>query len=69
VKEIIRLVIYFVVEDVEDDKLSALMVLVFLQIKGLFPIRYVLLLWKKIIQLVYLLDIQIGAGYILALAH
>ena len=62
VKEIVRLVMFFVVADVENDKLSALMVLVFsLKQKGIFHIRYVLLLWIKIIKLLcpHLVDIQI----------
>ena len=61
-KEIVRLVMLFVVEDVVNDKLSALMALVFSKEKyGLFHIRYVLLLWIKIIKLVcpHLVDIQI----------
>jgi len=62
VKEIVILVMFFVVRDVENDKLPALMALVFSQKNGLFHIWYVLLLWIKIIKLVcpHLVDIQIS---------
>jgi hypothetical protein len=52
---------FFVVGDVENDKLSALMALVFSKKNDLFHIRYVLLLWIKIIKLLcpHLVDIKI----------
>jgi len=62
VKEIVRLVMFFVVGDVENDKLSALMALVFSPKKWLVSYKIcVTILWIKIIKLLcpHLVDIQI----------
>ena len=60
-KEIVRLVMFVVVGVIENDKRRLLWHWYLLQQNGLFHIRYVLLLWIKIIKLLcpHLVDIQI----------